>query len=132
MRGILIWALGALVCGVLQVGCGGSSSGSELSGASRSTSTSATSAHHDYHSQPAAPALAACTGAVEKAAPLSASGKRELIDLCDGISDRVRENERIVRAVCQELASATSTYADRSDSRRAFSACYADYAKTVR
>lgn len=130
----IVWALCALVCGALQIGCGGSKARTPDDGASRSTAVTntSTSVHPDDVSQAAAMALAACRGVVEKTAHVSAAGKREIAGLCDEIIKGVKEKERTIRAVCQELATAASTSGDASAARRTFSACQAAYAKAIR
>jgi hypothetical protein len=75
--------------------------------------------------------MAACRGPVERASSLSAQAKSEITVLCERISERVKENTVIIRAVCQELASATSTSADASAAERRFADCFAGYDKTI-
>lgn len=121
-----------LLGGATLTGCSSGNGSHASSAAARSVSTAAsstTAAKRPWPTQNAAAALAACKSPVERAPSLSAEAKSEITVLCVRMDERVKENAAIMRAVCQELASATSSGA--SDAKRIYSECFAGYAKTV-
>ncbi len=118
--------LAALVGGAVLAGCGGASSG-----AVASSSKGFPGQRRPWRTQALAPALAACRGPVIGATSLSASEKGEIAHSCDRMDERVLENEAIVRAVCQELASATSSSPTAPSTRRVAADCYAGYERTI-
>ena len=135
MRTPSIWLLIALMGGAMLVGCGsigGASNSGSAAGPSTSGATTASKpGKRSWAAQDPATALAACRGPVEKARLLSARDKEEITVLCARISNRVKDNTAIIRAVCQELASATSTATDSSAAKRTYADCFAGYIKTV-
>lgn len=122
----------AILVGATLIGCGGSSSSSTTSrsGASSAKPSYGPPVSRPWPTQAVGPALAACKHAVAKANSLPASAKREISEPCDSMDERVKENQAIVHAVCQELASATST-SSAATTKRVSSDCYAEYAKTL-
>jgi hypothetical protein len=129
-------SLTILVGAVMLIGCAGSPSASKKdpatgrSDASLAKPSYAPPVPRPWPTQSVGPAMAACKHAVAKASSLSASAKREISEPCDSMDERVKENEAIVRSVCQELASATPTSSVVS-ARRVSSDCYDEYAKTL-
>jgi hypothetical protein len=134
-RKLFAWPFPTLLCGMLLSGCVGlsSSSKSHSTGSPPATTSAVLSAapRPRHFSQDAAPALAACKRAVARPRSLPASAKQEISALCDRINDVIGDNEDTVRAVCQELANAVST-PNALAKNRAFSDCYAEYAKTIK
>ncbi len=63
---------------------------------------------------------------------LSASARNEIAAPCDRMDERVKENQALARVVCQELASATSISPSAPSNKRIATACYAEYAKTLK
>ena len=66
---------------------------------------------------------AACEGAVKSLPGLSTSAKSELAGLCFRINYVPEDNERTVRAACEEAANASSLASD-SARKRAAAECY--------
>lgn len=120
--------LAALLSGVILVGCGGTDS-KQLRAAKRIDPTKTAPVKRPWPTQNEAAALDACRGPVERSS-LSTQSKSEITILCARISERVHENTAIMRAVCQELASATST-SDEAASRRTYAECFAGYQRTL-
>jgi len=69
-------------------------------------------------------AKAACERAVKEAPRLAASAKPEIAELCWRINKVVEDNEKTVRAICEEVANA-SQLSSESDRQRESASCYA-------
>jgi hypothetical protein len=69
-------------------------------------------------------AKSACERAVRSAPALAAPAKAEIARLCFRINYVQEDNERTVRAICQEVANASSPASDLARKRTA-AACYA-------
>ncbi len=120
-RRLATWLLAALLGGAAFAGCGGASSAKDPAHAAR----------RPWRTQLAAPAIAACRHAVAQASSLSEAERREIAAPCGRLDERVLENEETVHAVCQELASATSSSPDAAEAARVTARCYAGYVKTI-
>lgn len=127
-------ALVVLSC-VLLIGCGGAKKDPPPSEGSHS-STSAAPVGRGNRPQPAGDVAsskndaitsqdkAACEQAVQSAPLLAAAAKTEIAALCFRINYVPEDNERTVRAVCQEVANASSLSSETAR-KRTVSACYA-------
>lgn len=124
--------LTVLIGGEVLIGCGGASVGSKTSGDPPHVKISTQPIHRPWPTQAAAPAIAACKRAVERVTSLPASARSEIAEPCDRMDERVKENEALAGVVCQELASATSVSPSDPGNKRVASACYAEYAKTLK
>jgi hypothetical protein len=125
--------LAALVGGEVLIGCGGgASAGSHVTHGSTSIGAAAQPIHHPWPTQAVAPAIAACKRAVARAISLPASSRHEIAEPCDRMDERVKENKALVRAVCQELASAVPVSPGTPSTKHIASACYDEYAKTLK
>jgi hypothetical protein len=118
-------ALLVALAAVAFLGCGSSGVGA------RGANVPSRPARRPWRTQLAAPAIAACEHVVASATSLSASARREIEEPCRTMDERVHENEATMRAVCQELVSATSPSPDSPAVSRTEADCYAEYAKTI-
>lgn len=104
----------------LLVGCGGSSHATTASSNAHDPTT--TSAH--FRTVFERSARAACEKAVTSAPRLASSAKTEIAGLCWRINYVVEDNEKTVRAICQEVANGSSITSE-SAKHQTFATCYA-------
>jgi hypothetical protein len=132
-RNLSSFVLAAAVACAFAVGCGGAKDASSAA-APRST-TVAKEINRGKRPQPAGdiPSAknaaitshnkAACEQAVQSAPSLTAAAKTEIAALCFRMNYIPEDNERTVRAICQEVANASSLSSEAAR-KRTVSACY--------
>jgi hypothetical protein len=129
-------ALVVLLCAVPLFGCGGTGHASTVASSSASTTASTTkTVNRGARPEPAGDVVtpknavitkhdrASCEQAVQSAPALAAAAKPEIAELCFRINYVREDNERTVRAVCQEVANASSLSSEAAR-QRTVSACY--------
>lgn len=126
--------LSVAVVVVLLVGCGGSGHGARTARVStrpvNNTSSAALAARSRLQRQKptvavVAKALAACKHAVRAGAGLSGASKSELDGVCGKVNGVPADDVRLVRVVCNEVVSASSSISGEAARRRGYAACYA-------